>query len=99
MKATLLLAEIEFLTIALVSAFLAYQFYISKNGMLRRLLIIFFCSQFFTVLCSAIYYLALEQFGKEPVPIAWMRIIALMPMSVSLILMLIYILGENRKNK
>lgn len=99
MKATLLLAEIEFMVIAFVSAFLVYQFYISKNGLLRKLLIWFFASQFFTVLCSAFYYISLEQFGKEPIGLAWIRIIALCPMSVIMIFIYLYISEQNRNRK
>lgn len=98
MKTALIIATLQYVLMAFISAFLAYQFYISKNGMLRRLLILFFISYFFTILCSALYYITAEHFKYEPFNIEWVRVVALTPITIVMILLYLYIHKQNKEN-
>lgn len=96
MKPDLFIAELLFMLITCVSLFLVYQFAISKNGWLRKLMIFHWSCQAWTTLWSGAWFW-MQNEGTEPVPLGVGRIMALLPLTVSMILFLIYIVKQNNK--
>lgn len=95
MKTDLFIAEILFMTITCVSMMLVWQFARSKNGWLRKLMIIHWAAQSWTTLWSGAWFW-MESRGFEPVSFGVGRIMALLPLAVSMVLFLIYIVKQNR---
>lgn len=71
------ISEILLLTVGILSAFIAYAFYTSKNGRLRLLMIELFSAKVFLYTGAAIYYLTLP-----PIEFVYVRIILVAPMFV-----------------
>lgn len=95
MKAGLFIMEILFTVIAMVSMLLVYQFTVSKNGELRKLMIAFFACQSFTVVWSGCYFF-LSSKRIDIMTFYDAGILALLPLAISMLFILRYLIKQNR---
>jgi hypothetical protein len=95
----LFIAELLFLIIGGGSLLLSLDFYYSKNGRLRKLLMWFFFSQFWVVSISGVYYFFTEKGFSFPIEFGVVRIIALTPMAIIMLLIRKYVRESKSKNK
>lgn len=86
------LSQIELLTIGLLSAFIAFDFYRSKDGRLRVLMIRLFVSKVWVYGGAALFYW-LMPYGN----IVWARPILIAPMFLVMLQLWSYIRLNNRK--
>lgn len=87
-----MIPQIELIAIAVLSAFIAHQFYISKNGRVRILMIRLFCSKIWVYGGAALYYWL---FPHED--IVWVRIVLNLPMVIVMFQIWTYIRLNNQK--
>lgn len=92
-------AQLLYILIGLVSIFIAREFWKSRDGVFRKLMIFLFSAQAFTVFLSAAYFLLMEKWNREPLPFGIARLIALLPMSVAMMLVGGYLAKQNKIKK
>lgn len=56
MNQNFLITELLFLIVALVDGLVAWQFYISRNGILRKLMLVYFCVDLYIFAINFIYF-------------------------------------------
>lgn len=85
MTPEMILSQILFWSITVASGFIAYEFYISQNGKLRKLIIELFCAKMFVYGGAGLYYL-LQDLGMfhDAQPI-WMRVVLNFPMAIVMV--------------
>lgn len=98
MSADLFIAQLLFMIITFVSLALVWEFAYYKNGWLRKLMIIHWSCQAWTTLWSGAWFW-MDSRGVAPVSFGTGRIMALVPLAVSMVLFLIYIIKLNRKGR
>lgn len=96
MKPDLFIAQMLYGIMAAIAFILAYQFFISKNGILRRLMIFHFLCQCWSTGWSGLWFF-MEYKGFQPTSFGVGRIISLAPLCLSLIFLLIYVVQQNNK--
>lgn len=99
MKAGLFISEVLFVSMAAISLVLAYLFFISKNGKLRKLLIIYFLCQWWVTTWSGTYFFLTEKNIIRLMDWDSARIVALLPITCSMIALVAYLIRQNRKKK
>lgn len=78
-------SQILFWSISIAAAFIAYEFYKSVDGRLRKLIIELFCAKIFVYGGAGLYYLLQELgFYNDSQPI-WMRVILNLPMAIVMV--------------
>lgn len=98
MKPDLFFAMILFALIFVVSLLLVYKFAISKNGMFRKLMIMLFAAQAWTVLWSGAWFW-MDAKGVAPVSFGVGRIMALFPLAAIMVWIFIWLHIQERKTK
>jgi len=91
-----LTSQFLYILMGLISLFIAREFWKSKNGLFRKLMIFLFVSQFWVVSVSAIYYALLEKWLLDIKYFGVIRLLALLPITTALILIFIYLAKKNR---
>lgn len=97
MRADLFLALLSFVSMAVISMLLVYQFYASKNGQLRRLMIYYWAAQAWAMSYSAIWFW-MDARGFKQVSLGVGRLIAIVPLNITMIMILLYIIRQNRNH-
>lgn len=95
MKIGILISEMEFVVIALVSIFLVYEFYVSQNGLLRKLMIALFASMIFAIAVGGTYLVSLE-YGYQLWSKGSVRVLTLLPLTIVMICLYMYISNQNK---
>lgn len=88
----LILTETMFLIVAAIGLFVVREFVIIKNGVLRKIMIAYFCVEVFTYTISAVFFM-----GWLPITIETLRIIVIVPKVIIKIRLLIYLVGTRKK--
>jgi hypothetical protein len=86
-----------FTVISLVSFLIAYNFWESRNGILRKIMIFYFFTKglVYAFAATALYFAERrETLFIDP---QWGRIIILTPLTISMLMLLAYIIKVNRK--
>lgn len=90
MKEGLLMNELLFLVISTIGVVLAWAFYRSKNGILRKLMIWYFCVDVYVYLSSAIYFWLAET-GYPVITLLAFRFLVLIPKAIMNLRILYYL--------
>lgn len=98
MKTDLFIAEFLYLLICVISIIIVYEFWRTKNGKLRVLMILLFSSIAWQNAFSGFYFYMIEVKKVIIVPFPLSRMLVLVPMAVAMILMLVYLVKTNRAN-
>lgn len=81
-----------FLIVAAIGLFVVREFIMVKNGVLRKIMIAYFCVEVFTYSMSGIFFM-----GWLPITIETLRIIVIVPKVIVKIRLLIYLVGTRKK--
>lgn len=87
----MILSQLFFWGIVVLSAMIAHEFWKSKNGVLRKLIIAYFISKVWAYGIAAVYYLMQDMgyfSGAQPI---WIRLICNLPMFIVMLRLWKYI--------
>lgn len=90
----MILSQIMFWTIALTSGILAYEFYKTKNGRLRVLMIEFFISKVWVYSFAGAFFLLWDFGYLHGINQVWMRLCCNAPMFIIMLKLLGYVRGR-----
>lgn len=90
MSDNLFISEIIFLVIGAISLSVALEFYRSKNGMLRKIMITYFLVEVFIYLASGIYFWMAEV-GHTGLAIGYFRVMVITPKMLVLLWLLYWL--------
>lgn len=93
MDGNLFISEILMTTIAFISLAVFWQLVRSKNGMLRKILIVFFMVEAFVYAFSGVYWYMI-QIGETDMSVAVFRMIVLIPKALIELVFLIYLVKQ-----
>lgn len=86
----LLISECLFAIIILIGLFVVREFYVAKNGILRKLMIWYFSIDVYVYVLSALYWWLAEQ-GWELMPVYGLRLAVLIPKAIIKLRILYYL--------
>lgn len=92
-----LTSQFLYILMGLISLFIAREFWKSRDGVFRKLMIFFFLAQFWVVGASASYYFLTEKFNVSTYYFGVIRLLALLPITISMVLIFIYLARKNKK--
>lgn len=96
MSNELFVAEILYIITTFIAAYVAYEFYQSKNGILRKILVFHFLSQAWAGIVNGVFFYFYERGFELVLSVGATRLIALTPLAISMILILEYIKKKNK---
>lgn len=96
MTNNLFLSEIMFLTITMIAGLVFWRLYISKDGMLRKIMITYFLIEMFVYSASAVYFWTIEK-GIAPVTIDVFRLVILTPKALVMLWLLSWLSKQSKK--
>lgn len=91
--AEIIISQVLFLLISANSAYIAYKFHCSKNGMIRILQIELFSALAFTFGIYGVYYLAWDFYWVPDYPAIYIRLICNAPLAYCLVRYRVYFMG------
>jgi hypothetical protein len=97
MSTLLFLTLFMFTIIAIVSFFIAYSFWESRNGILRKIMIFYFLTKglSYSFAATALYFMERRQVMFIEPSVG--RLIILTPLTISMLMLLAYLINVNRK--
>jgi hypothetical protein len=90
MSNELFISEVLFLIIMLIGTFVAYEFYKSKDGILRKLMIWYFVIDVYVYASSALYFW-LSDIGFDVISLGMFRLCVLIPKAAIKLRILYYL--------
>jgi hypothetical protein len=98
MTGNLFVSEVLFTIIIAIGFLVFWQLKISRNGTLRKIMMAYFLIEIYVYSLSAIYWWAIDR-GVVPVPITVFRLVVLIPKAAVKIVLLVWLIKQNRKRK
>lgn len=95
MSNNLFLSELMFITIAMIASLVFRRLYISRNGMLRKIMIAYFLVEVFIYTSSAVYFWMLEK-SKPIVTVDVFRLVILTPKALIMIWLLSWLSKQQK---
>lgn len=89
----LFFSELQFMIIFIIATLVSYEFYLSKDGILRKIMIWFFISEAFVYLGSGVYYWA-HEVGFTNMGLPLFRTLILLPKTALMLRLLHYLTNK-----
>lgn len=94
MNVSLFVSEIMFTIIISIAVLVWWQLKISRNGMLRKIFLWYFAVEIWVFGWSAVYWL-----DTSTMPLEWFRLLVLTPKVIIKLVLLWWLVKQNRKRK
>lgn len=98
MQGNLFISELLFTIIICIAFLVFWQLKISKDGVLRKIMMAFFLIEIYVYMLSAIYWW-MEDKGKLLMPMEMFRLVVLAPKAAIKLVLLWWLVKQNRQAK